>query len=564
MAMFVHAGAGLHGHEYSPRTAHSSSQPQAHQPQPPSRPLPLLRSALRPLSDVNDPRLTADSHARTLSPLAGRRSFSNTLSSPTLPSRLASDIVAKKDLAVRFQEPPMASVPSSMMTLPSDDEESVAGSDASDHTDTSVRRKRRKRLPRKTIRYALAHPAPQLRTKQRMLVQFRPRLLLQLQQVEGRRPTPAFDVLPSSMVAGSFVIPRLAERFPRIFRAKPSLGPDDFLFVRSEDYRAGSTTEDTGHEQIDDRELMAVVCPLPHGNDDAEIIMGDGSMWTASYMPNGSYEFTRVDHHGTTTTARWVRKSTRSTKRATDSTDVSPSSSPHLPENRWTFSIIDPSTRRHPIMGVLTPQELIVYDTYSTMSTSSGRYPPTRPFSGSLLVSRDAASPAPTPTRDERSTETVPEEHRQLMAVTASWINLRLEGWPASSKPKMGRAATHCRAVSSGSYAERRRTFPLSGIQSPHMSSGISQISAEKDGLMTPPPEATIPERRKSTGTSFMRRRRLELESTVRNSEDVKLVGAPEKVGSPPLDEDEKTPTCRVKVREWTQRLFRRKSCKAR
>lgn len=36
-------------------------------------------------------------------------------------------------------------------------------------------------FPRKSTQYALALPAPQLRTKQRRLVQIRPCLLLQLQ-----------------------------------------------------------------------------------------------------------------------------------------------------------------------------------------------------------------------------------------------------------------------------------------------------------------------------------------------------------------------------------------------
>lgn len=575
--MFVHAGAGLHGHEYSPpKNTHSSSQQQAPGtvPQPPSRPLPLLRSALRPLSDITDPSFTTDSldntDAHDNAPLAGWRSFSDSLYTFPLLRRPTSDIVSKKDLAVRFQETPMASIAPSITTLPSDDDESIAGSDFSGYTDTTARRKRRKRAPRKTTHYALAHPAPQLRTKQRRLVQIRPRLLLQLQQVNDHRPIPTFDVLPSSTVCGSLIIPKLDKRFPRIFRAKPDLGPDDLLFVQSEDYRAGPTAEDGGEEGIGDRDLMAVVGPMLCDDNNAEIVMGDGSVWTTSHMYNGSYEFTRVDGSGITTTARWVRKSARRAKRASDSTDASPRSSPGLPENRWTFSIIDPSTRRHPIMGVLTPQELVVYDSYSTMSSSSGRYPPTRPFSPTLsILSDDAASsettPTPAPTRDERLTETVPEEYRKLMAVTASWISLRLADWPASFRPKLGRASTNGRSGSNhNNYTDRRRTFPFSGTLSPHINSGTPRTSSEKDAPRTPPSEATAPERRKSTGANFTRRRQPELETTRGNVDDIRPVHAPEQARSPPPTEDEKTHTCRIKVRKWAQKLFHRKKSKAR
>ncbi|KFH46130.1 hypothetical protein ACRE_030890 [Hapsidospora chrysogenum ATCC 11550] len=568
MAMFLHAGAGLHGHEYSSRTAHSTShshsQAQAQaQPSPASRPLPLLRSALRPrtFTDAADPRLAADPPTGLDTSLAARRTFSDPVS-PLTPRRPVSDIVSRRDLAVRFQDPPMAGTPS-VTTVPSDDEESVAGSDLSDHTDASSRRRRRKRSPRKTTRFALGHPAPRLLTKQRRLVQFRPRLLLQLQQVYDHRPIPAFDILPSSTVAGTVIIPRLAKRFPRIFRAKPNLCPDDLLVVRSEDYLCGLDGGDGREEGVDDRELVAVVSPLPDsGGSDAEIIMGDGSIWMTSHMPNGSYEFTRVDDGGIKTTARWVRKPYRPSKQASISTETSPSPSPSPTEKRWTFSIIDPTTRRHPIMGVLTPQELAVYDTYSTMSASSGIRPPTRPFSANLSSTGGATSPAPNQTRGERSTEVVPEEYRQLMTVTASWIALRHEGWPASSKPKLA-ATTSCRYSSSGSYAERRRTFPMAGTQTPLTSSSASRTSAEKSGLTsTLPAEVTMSERRKSTGATFLRSRRLGTDTLTQPPEDVNPVDGLEKDGPADSKEDEETHTCRLKMRRWTQKLFHRKSYK--
>lgn len=112
---------------------------------------------------------------------------------------------------MRFQEPHMDQV---QMPFVSEDEESVAGSELGDCTDASIRRTKRKRARRKSTRFALAHPAPQLRTKQRRLVQIRPRLLLQLQEIGDRRAIPAFDVVPFSLVAGTIIIPPTCQKVP--------------------------------------------------------------------------------------------------------------------------------------------------------------------------------------------------------------------------------------------------------------------------------------------------------------------------------------------------------------
>lgn len=558
--MFVHSGAGLHGHEFSSRATHPPSQTQNHRPQP--RPLPLLRSALRPVPDSIDSRFSADPQLPR--PSTGRRSYTDPVSDRPLPRRPVSDIVSKKDLAVRFLDPLMESSAPSVATLPSEDDESVAESDFSGFAESSAPRRRSRKAPRKTTRYALAHPAPQLRTKQRMLVQFRPRLLLQLQHLsQNQRPIPAFDVLPSSSISGSILIPWFTKK--RIFGAKPELRPDDLLFVHSEDYRAGSSGTDSSHDGLEHRDLMAVVSPLPNCDDNnAEMVMGDGSTWTTSLMVNGSYEFTRIDSQGRTTTARWVRKPNRVARQSTDPTDTSPRASPQLSEDKWTFSIIDPSTRRHPIMGVLNSHELILYDTYSTMSASSGRYPPTRPLSGAFSAGGDSIPQTPTSPREERSTEVVPEEYKQLMTVTASWISLRQEGWPASANPKFSRrVGPHCRSASL-SLTERRRTFPVSEVSSPPTSPVPIAISHQSDGVASPIDEKVPPKRAVSTGAKYMRRRRMVAsESLEHKPEDVKQASPSINAEEPLIGHapDEKTHTCRIRVRRLTQKLFGRRSC---
>ncbi|KAK7426608.1 hypothetical protein QQZ08_006938 [Neonectria magnoliae] len=431
--MFLHAGASLHGHEYS------ATRPSLQQP---PRRLPFLRSALRHPSDA-DTRTTAVV-APPASPGPTPRPVSYHEHPPVAPrttrSRPTSDYMPRRELSVRFREPETDDDLPASEAPQSEDEGSAACSDISDLSDcsTSIRKRtKRKRAPRRSNQFLLAHPAPRLRPKQRRLSQVRPRLLLQLQDLSDKRPIPAFDVLPSSLVLGSLIVPRLAKRCPRLFCVKPVLGLNDLLIVRSEDYDTPASPSSLDVEDcLDQRDLIAVVSPLPHmGDDAAEIVMKDGSTWEASLMVNGSYEFIGVDERGRISTARWVKKaapSFSSPTRLATTGNASPPSSPTPPEFKWTFSMIHPDTRRHPIMGTLMSNALDVFETYNTMSSSSGRYPPTRPAPVDPMGAPDwhATNGA---NAEGRLTKAVPEDIKLLMVVTAAWINLRQEDWPASA-----------------------------------------------------------------------------------------------------------------------------------
>lgn len=467
------------------------------------------------------------------------------------------DIISKKDLAVRFREPPTSSADPSLTSqtseTDSDSEDEVqsatgrefTGQESADPGTTSTRRRRRGTAARPGTRYAFAHPAPILQTKQRMLVQIRPRLLLQLQSLNSSRPTPAFDVVPSSIIAGSIIIPKLAKRFPRIFMAKPALGPDDLLIVRSEDYQQESVNSRSNNDRLDRRELMAVVSPLPAGdNDHAEIVTGDGSVWSTARMPNGSYEFTRLDSWGVKTTARWVKKPSRKARQN------APAQDPSL-DNRWTFSVLKPSTRRHPIMGVLTPHELAVYDHYTAVAPDVARASSTSSSSG--------------PAYEEGTTEMVPEEYRQLMAATASWISLLDEGWPASASPRMKRSASSRREGNrkSTTIKERRRTFPAASLSTEDMDASAS-LDVMSDDNAASGPSLSGPRRAATTGSILARRRMSE--AMVDGFSDARptSLAAEEEGQLGTTEERGRAETCRSKVRRFTQKLFPRRSTSTR
>ncbi|KAH6887549.1 hypothetical protein B0T10DRAFT_406646 [Thelonectria olida] len=574
--MFLHSGASLHGHEYS------TSRQSPHQQNHPAR-LPFLRSALRRPSDPDvRPTVAAVAPPSQEPPPAApaapvtSRPLSYHEHAPAAPRtsrpRPTSDYMPRRELSVRFREPETDDELPTPTAEQSEDDSSIAyQSDASEASDcsssTRKKRMRRKRAPRKSTQFLLAHPAPRIRPKQRKLAQ-RPRLLLQLQDLTEKRPNPAFDILPSSLAIGSLIMPRLAKRCPSLFRAKPILGLNDLLFVRSEDYEAPATPgSHDADDCLDQRDVISIISPLPHMGDDAcEIVMEDGSTWESSLMANDSYEFIGVDERGRISTARWVKKAASSAPLShlrTASTGTStPPSSPAPQEFKWTFSMIHPDTRRHPIMGTLQSNALDVFHTYNTMSASSGRYPPTRPSPMDTNGAPDWHGAKPT---EGRVTKTVPEDIKLLMVVTAAWIHLRQEGWPATAATRPPPATLQRRPPQGNAFPfpQKAQTFPVRSSAS----SMINQPHIPARDTASPAPSTRSqreisPEtgrRRSMSSSGFVKRfvaprasedgaRRPTVETIYNEAEK-----ASEKTADRPAGR-------RMSVRQIANRIFRRKS----
>ncbi|EKJ67509.1 hypothetical protein NXS19_010309 [Fusarium pseudograminearum] len=554
--MFLHAGASLHGHEYS--TSRPSTQ--GHQ-----GPLPFLRSALRRQSDGDRtarPMSAVITSSSSPSPQPRPVSYHEKIASITTVTpirrtsrpRPVSEYMPRRDLSVRFRDPETDDeLPSS--EVQSEDEGSAACSDVSDLSDSSTtpRRRRRKRTFRKSTQFLLAHPAPRPGVRQRRLVQ-RPRLLLQLQELGEKRPIPAFDVVPSSLITGSQIVPRMAKRCPHLFRTKPALGANDLLIVRSEDYGTPASPGSLDAEDsLDQRDVVAVVSPLPQmGDESAEIVMEDGSTWESSLMSNGSYEFIGVDERGRISTARWVKKtSTPTSPMPRGNGEPTPPSSPLPAEVKWTFSMIHPDTRRHPIMGSLMSNTLDVFDTYNTMSTSSGRYPPTRntPIDCKLASDWIVSNP---PEIQSRLTKVVPDDIKLLMVATASWVNLRQSEWSASGICR-GPSTSQKRTLSNGSQ-QRAQTFPVRpSLPLLNPSHQLPRINTSPASSSLDSSSSDMPSRRKSVSNNagFVKRF-----VVPRASED----------GRPPLEsldiKSDRPPTRRVSIsmRNFADKIFRRRS----
>lgn len=396
----------------------------------------------------------------------------------------------------------------------SEDAKSMANSEGSITTAGGGRRRRRS--TRTSTTFHLAHPAPTLTQKQRLL-QIRPKLLLQLQQIStDARPKPALDVLPSTVV-----VPRLYKKFPRMFRGKGELGCNDVMVVKSEEYETGVESNVEGSDSDEDglanRDLVAVICLMPKDSGGsqgkAEMVLSDGSVWIASPLPNGLFEFVSTSEHGIQTTARWVRRSNRR-----QSVDMREAIVNH--DVKFTFSIIDPSTRRHPILATLNEANLDIPDAYTTISPSTARHHPSSPPNTFAEETDQTADGKPRP---ERSTVLVDQSLRTLIQVTGVWLALR-QGWSPYFQYSDAMTVAKKQPGSGGRVRSMSLT-PESGRLSPTPTCAsadsshtlgavlggtirrVSAIGCPSNGN-SPQPEKgpTTPKRSVSTGTAFMQR----------------------------------------------------------
>ncbi|KAL1965049.1 hypothetical protein VTN77DRAFT_6109 [Rasamsonia byssochlamydoides] len=268
-----------------------------------------------------------------------------------------------------------------------------------------------KRSARSKTTFQLAHPPGNPR---HIRLRLRPKLLLQLQQIgPASRPVPAFDVLPAA------ISPRLACKFPKLFGAIHKLGPRDLIVLTSDSYEQPNSGEDDRSVSSEEysqehREVVATICQ-PVKDDSVrkckvEIYLGSRVSWEGTSMPNGSYEFISRGEQETRK-ARWVlRKSRRSGTGVSDFGEAS---------KRFTFSMINPNTRRHPVIASMTRSSIDVYEQYSL--------PPVSP-------SEEVLSPVSLAGSEGGNGETgrelinMEDDLRTLIVVTGVWIAF-MEGW---------------------------------------------------------------------------------------------------------------------------------------
>lgn len=369
------------------------------------------------------------------------------------------------------------------------------------------------RKSRPKTAYQFAHPAAHARHKR---LRFRPKLLLQLQQVsQTPRPLPVVDVLPSTSY-----LPLLARKFPAIYRTRNGLGPYDVVVVISEQYERTVASIPEKHvssedEDEDHREVVATICQMLQEDarlkGKAEICLNFGPVWEATPLPSGSYEFAAQSEDGVQV-VRWALRGGRS-RRMTAPTGTQSRED----GKRFTFSVIDPTTRRHPVVASMTRNQLEVHDKYS-LPTRSGTGP-TTPTSGTSVISDASDGEAPL----DSNLVTLDDGLRTLIIITGIWVAFR-EGWsdnlrygdPVSAAgPKSTMPPTASRHASPTTSKNEHDSFPENDQTSPvkESTNGVKRcISLSKARRSTTPTlvdgmqYGNLSKRSNSTGAAFMDR----------------------------------------------------------
>ncbi|KAI1178327.1 hypothetical protein F4777DRAFT_113977 [Nemania sp. FL0916] len=492
--MFLHSGASLHGHEFSKRTTQAG-------PTPNNLGNPLLRSAFTaPTSRTTV--LNSLSHDKEAVP--------DLKKSKTDPAPPAQTSDQSSICSTGFNHDPQTPQLQAMMS--EDRASTISDTDAS-KVSSSIRRKRQS-VSQKNATFVLAHPPPKLRTKQR-IIHVRPNLVLQVQQVAaGLRPRPAIDVYPSFAGARSIMAP-LLKRVPGIAGIKRELSGQDIMLVKSDDYttQASNSESESDEDNIAARDLLGIISPSKT-EDRAEIILANGAIWVATTRSNGSsysYEMTSTDPTGTPITARWVRKQVVSSSLPSTPTMPGPSSmKPQLSDTRFTFSIIDPNSRRHPILATLTSASLTIPETYTTLSPAPKPYPLGSP----KYTSTDSPSDGDEG-QTERHTELVQEWQKSFISISAVWVALR-HGWvpdfrPEDFMPFRSLPASTAEGCSHG----RRRSLSASAepSPSPSYSEGMGYrkypVGMRQHSLQS---SNDLPRRATSTGGAFIHMKRTVLD----------------------------------------------------
>lgn len=194
--------------------------------------------------------------------------------------------------------------------------------------------------------FRVAHPPPRSKHQQRLHIH--PKCLLQLQHLsENNRAQPVFDVVP---IAHHLHLRRL--------KIERGLEANDLLVLSTQSQALSAESDGSGGEDgdvVDKDHLIAVLrfASDRNGRPWDTIEMEHGRSWSVRRLRSGTYEFASLDQHPNKTVARWVPK--RYNKRATTPGEGAS-------RHGFTFSVISPDQRRHPIIATMKSEVIELSD----------------------------------------------------------------------------------------------------------------------------------------------------------------------------------------------------------
>ncbi|KAG0644411.1 hypothetical protein HOY80DRAFT_1019592 [Tuber brumale] len=308
-----------------------------------------------------------------------------------------------------------------------------------------------KKSPRTKTAYHLAQPPPSahLLLHRHSLKPSR-NLVVQLQRLSNTtRPVPTLDVLPASIFAS-----RLKATCGRFFNH--GVGSQDLVFLASEEYGSGDEDDDDvdedGSNGLNARHVVATVsqnyrkAPLAAGEDGKggsggmarvpAIRLDSGPPWEVTQTTSGGYEFSAYQEDGSVVTARWnPRGAGTPASRRRSSQTRGTNSEDSTTERKFQFSLVNPGSRKHPIIATLVKQTIEINDHYPAASLASPVTTPTHSRSSSPV--HDTPS---SPGLEERLYIKTSDCIRMLTLASGIWVALR-EGLASSGNLHLDDAA---------------------------------------------------------------------------------------------------------------------------
>lgn len=312
------------------------------------------------------------------------------------------------------------STPPALTTIPGTDDPSSSEEEEEEEEEEEADAKRRALRPRAETRpktvLQFAHPVASRRR-----LKLRLKLLLQLHEINrSSRPFPKFDVLPADVPT------RLICRLPKPYGTTRAFGAKDMVVVTSDMYEQQQTlasddrSVSSDDSCVEQREVVATICQV--GSDDSprkskfEIAFSSGVCWEGITLPNGSYELVSKGGSAPSRKVRWVARDKKPVRQGSGFSTSS------LSASRFTFSVINPNTRQHPVIGSMTRKGLTVFDQFSYPAACSGdeQSPPASPSTASTKSSAD------------RGLVNTDEDLRKVIVMTGVWVAF-MEGWASKS-----------------------------------------------------------------------------------------------------------------------------------
>lgn len=290
---------------------------------------------------------------------------------------------------------------------------------------------------RPRTKYLLAQPPPTTKSQRRLSA--RPRVVLQLQNVENqKRPMPAFEIVPTNGSAS-----QLMRTFSTLGKTERSAPLEGLALVPSEQYSPVTEKEPGNRGSVDDdktagRGQRGKIMFARTGKDlfphHDEISLENGLTWEAYRLRPSVYEFSGKNHNGLR--LRWLaRRDPKKPGGSLPETDLD------APPQRFSFSIINPNARRHPVIATVSRKNILtIWDQFpSAISpaaspvTSPTASPPISPgwsatSSPASFLPPAAFAPVSSHTEQEFPFIDTGDDLRSLIILTAVWV-MSQEGW---------------------------------------------------------------------------------------------------------------------------------------